>query len=67
MNTMAAFLAMSTMIIRDVAVDDMGYLFQILFLLFVVDVLTTLINSFVRLFFTNENLFEEFCRIMKKY
>ena len=45
----------------------MGYLFQILFLLFVVDVLTTLIISFVLSSFKKVNLFQEFCRIIKKY
>ena len=49
------------------AVDDIGYLFQIMILLFGVDVLSTLINSFVLSSFTNVNLFQEFCRIMKKY
>ena len=41
------------------AIDDMGYLFQIMFLLFGVDVLSTLINSFVLSSFTNVNLFQE--------
>ena len=49
------------------AVDDMGYLFQIMILLFGVDVLSSLINSFVLSSFTNVSLFQEFCRIMKKY
>ena len=48
-------------------IDDIGYLFQIMGLLFGVDVLSLLINYFILSTMTNVNLFSECCRIMKKY
>ena len=48
-------------------VDDIGYLFQIMILLFGVDFFSTLINSFTLSILTEVALFREFSRIMKRY
>ena len=48
-------------------IDDIGYLFQMMILLFGVDVFSTLINSFVLLISTNVTLLREFSPILKRY
>ena len=48
-------------------IDNIGYLFQMMVLLFGVDVLSFLINYLILSTMTNVNLFSEFCRIMNKY
>ena len=42
-------------------VDDIGYLFQMMLLLFGVDTLITLVNYFILSTFANVNLFQESC------
>ena len=48
-------------------VEDVGHLLQMMFLLFGVDVLSVLVNSFVLTTLTSVNLFRECCRIIKEY
>ena len=48
-------------------IDDIGYLFQMMILLFGFDIFSTLINSFVLSISTNIKLLREFCSIMKRY
>ena len=48
-------------------IDDIGYLFQMMILLFGFDVFSTLINSLVLSISTNVKLLREFCSIMKRY
>ena len=48
-------------------VDDIGYLFQMMLLLFGVDTLITLVSSFILSTFAKVNFFRESCRIMKRY
>ena len=48
-------------------IGDIEYLFQLMLLLFGVDVLSMLANSVILSYLTNVILFREFCRIMKKY
>ena len=48
-------------------VDDVGYLFQMMLLLFGVDALSMLVNSLILSTLANVNLYRECCRIMKKY
>ena len=48
-------------------IDNIGYLFQIMVLLFGIDFLSLLINYFILSTLANVSLFQEFCRIMKKY
>ena len=48
-------------------VDDIGYLFQMMLVLFGVDTSITLVNSFILSTFANVKLFQESCRIMKRY
>ena len=48
-------------------VEDIGYLFQMMLLLFGVDVLSVLINFLILSTWTNVKLFQEFSRIMKEY
>ena len=49
------------------SVDDIDYLFQMMLILFGVDTLSVLVNSFILATFTNVSLFKEFCRMMKTY
>ena len=48
-------------------VDDIGYLFQMMLLLFGVDAFSVLANSFILSALSSVNLFRECCRIMKIY
>ena len=48
-------------------VDDIGYLFLMMLLLFGVDILSMLVNSFTLSTLTNVTLFRECIRIMKRY
>ena len=48
-------------------VNDLGYLFQMMLLLFGVDAFSVMVNSFILSTLTNVNLFRECCRIMKHY
>ena len=70
-----AFFGSNSNIIGDVKatywgykpIDDIGYLFGMMTLLFGVDVLSTLINSFTLSALTKVNLFYELYRITKRY
>ena len=48
-------------------IDNIGYLFQIMALLFGIDFFSMLINYFVLSTLANVSLFQELSRIMKKY
>ena len=48
-------------------VDDIGYLFQTMLLLFGVDTLSILVNGLILFILTNVILIQEFNRIMAKY
>ena len=48
-------------------VNDVGYLFLTMSLLFVVDVLCVILNSLILLKITDVNLYQEIGEIMKKY
>ena len=48
-------------------VDDVGYLYRMMLLLFGVDTLSVIVNSLILRELTDIDLLQEFCRIMKKY
>ena len=48
-------------------VDDVGYRFRMMLLLFVVDTISVMINSFILWRLTDVKLFQECCLILKKY
>ena len=48
-------------------VDDVGYLFLMMLLLFGVDVFSVFVNYLILSKLTNVKLFQELCRIMKKF
>ena len=48
-------------------VDDVGYLFRMMLLLFGVDAFSVLVNSFLLSILANVKFYRECCRIMKKY
>ena len=49
------------------AIEDVGYLFQIMLLLFGADTFSVLVNFVMLSTLTNVDLFREFCRIMDRY
>ena len=48
-------------------VDDVGYLFQMMLLLFGIDILSLIVNSQILSGLSDVNLYEKTCKTMKKY
>ena len=48
-------------------IDDVGHLYRMMLLLFGVDAFSVIVNSLILRKLTDINLFQELCRIMKKY
>ena len=48
-------------------IDDVGYLYRMMLLLFGVDTISVIVNSLILKTLADIDLFQEFCRIMKNY